>query len=231
MKKKKETDDKTKEMIIDVDAYDWEDKKLTKKEKLFIVYFTLPFQEGFENPTKAAMKAGYKTKTTYSAKYNILGKDYIKYFVDKFRKDLQKTTIESAFNEIIQEKIKRFKFNVQDYYQCQVYEDEDTGKTETITSLKPLDELTREQASIIDNVQINQSGIATYDLPKKDKIMDDILKLKNASEKEDTNSEVGIETTLQIVKDNIKIALNFTKNEQNSKDFIENSSDLPDYDD
>ena len=232
-KKKEETEKTTDELVIDVNSYDWEGKKLTRRAKLFIIYLTLPFQPCFEDTTKAALKAGYAKLTAYHAEQAICCNENVTYFINKFREQVQKKSIEAAYNDIIQQKIKRYTYNVQDFYETMVTENENTGAKKVITSLRPLDELTREQAQIVNNVQINQSGIATYDLPNKDKMMDDIIKLRNSFKEAENpdNSDVDVETTMKIIHDNLQIALNISKKTEKTNDFIENSDNLPEFDD
>lgn len=221
--------------VIDLDAYDWGDAKLNKRQKLFIIWYTTPNQKAFMSPSKAARKAGYNQKTSYIAKYQLIqNRPDIQALIKKFTDTQIKVSVKEATDKFIMQKIARASYNVSDFYQTQEFTTE-TG-TKKITSIKPLEELTEEQASIIDNVSVNNVGIATYQLPNRDKEINDIIKLNQTlnPEKSETD-EFDVETTISLIKDNLAtVKTTIKKRNQEIREaageYIETSENQPDFD-
>ena len=229
--KNQQTED---EVVIDLDSYDWGDVKLTRKEKMFIILYTTPFQPFYQDSTQAAKKAGYKTKSAYNAKDFLLANPKIKKLIDDFTDNVTKVTVHEAATRFIQEKIKRASYNVKDYYEIGEYTNKN-GDSIVMTKLKPINELSREEASIINNIQINQSGIATYDLPSKEKEMADVIKLDTVLSKGADANKFDVETTVDVVKENLAtikttVMLRNQEIRENAGNYIETSDDLPEYD-
>lgn len=221
--------------IIDLDAYDWGDVKLNKRQKLFIIWYTTPNQKAFMSATRAAQKAGYNAKTAYTAKHHLIEyKPEIKELIRKFLDTQIKVSVKEATDRLILQKINRASFNVTDYYKTQEF-DTDTG-TKKITMIRPLEDLTEEQASIIDNVSINNVGIATYQLPNRDKEINDIIKLNQSLNPAKTdNDEFDVETTVSMIKENyatVKTTIKKRNQEirEAAGEYIETNENQPDFD-
>lgn len=223
-----------KEPVIDLDSYDWGDAHLSKREKMYIVLYTTPFTPYYQDSTKAAMKAGYKTYSAYNSKAFLLKNPKIKKLIDKFTDDVVKVSLKECANKLILEKQKRATYNVKDYYTTEEFKNRD-GDTREITTVKPISELTEEQASIIDNVQVNNIGITTYQLPNREKEINEIIKLNDQINKGADAEKFDVETTVEMVRENlatIKTTV-VTRNQQireSAGQYIETSDSLPEYD-
>ena len=222
--------------IIDLDSYDWGDFKLNKRQKLFCIWYATPNQSGFQNPTKAAQKAGYSNGSAFRAKWNLL-RDVpdIGKFIKKLTDDCIKVNLEEAAKKLMQQKIARANYNVRDFYEIKEIENPETGEIRTITAVKPINELTQEQAQLIENVEFTNTGIPTYKLPNKEKEINEVIKLSAELNKESASDDFDIETTVDLVKENLAsikttIRLNNQKVRENAENYIESNENQPEFD-
>lgn len=223
--------------IIDLDAYDWGEVRLLKRQKLFIIWYTTPNQEGYKNPTVAAQKAGYSDKSSYIAKHKLCRENPgIAELIRKFTDEQIKVSVKDAVDKLISTKISRATYNIKDFYQNTDIENPDTGVTRKITSVIPLEELDREKAAIIDNIEINNVGITTYKLPNREKETNDLIKLnEQLNGKENSNGDLDIETTVDIIKENFTtVKTTIKKRNQEIREaageYIETNENQPDFD-
>lgn len=222
------------EPIIDLDSYDWGNEHLTRKEKMFIALYTTPGQKYFQDSTHAAMKAGYKTTTSYNIKYSLLSNPKITKLIDKFTQDVIKVSVQEYANKLIMQKIKRATYNIKDYYTTEEFTNKD-GQTREITTMKPITELTPEQASVVDGISVNNIGIATVILPNREKEINEIIKLNDSLNKGGDANKFDVETTVDVVKENLAtikttVMLRNQEIRENAGKYIETSDDLPEYD-
>lgn len=223
--------------IVDLDSYDWGEYKLNRRQKMFIIWYTTPNQEGYKRPTVAAQKAGYADKTAYTAKHNILKKEPgVAELIKKFIDEQVKVSVKDAVDKLIAAKIKRASYNIKDYYQNEEITIPDTGTTKTITTIVPLEELDEEKASIIDNIEINNSGIPTYKLPNREKETTELFKLNaQLNTKDSLDGDYDVETTVDLIRENfatVKTTIKMRNQEirEAAGEYIETNENQPDYD-
>lgn len=235
MGREKYTDTLPDGSIIDLDAYDWGDVKLLKRQKLLIIWYTTPGQNGYKNPTVAAQKAGYSTKTSYVAKHKLIREcPTVVNLIKKFTDEQIKVSVKDAVDKLISQKISRATYNIKDYYENTQIPTE-SGDVRNITVIKPLEEMSEEQASIIDNVEINNSGIPTYKLPNREKETQELFKLNEQLNGTKSNNEYDVETTLDVIKENfasVKTTIKLRNQEirEAAGEYIETNENQPDYD-
>lgn len=225
---------------IDFDSYDWGDVPLTKKQKLLIIWFTLPNQNGYMDATQAALKAGYSLHSAYNAKVNLIKLNpKVKDLIKKFSDDNLKIAVADACKQVISDKIKRATYNVSDFYEAKQIEiTGKDGEAKTIyipAGAKPLDEIPLEKRALIDNVEVNNAGVVTYRLPSREKEAQELLKLNADMNKSNDIGEYDVETTVDVIRDNLAtvkttIRLNNQKVKENAENYIENSENQPDFD-
>lgn len=221
--------------LIDLDSYDWpEGERLSKKEKLYIVWYTFPGSEAYLDPTKAAMKAGYNINSAYRAKWNLERNPKIKALVEKITDSCIKTSIKEAAQKLIQEKIRRATYSIDDFYQeKEIFNDDNEPRV--ITAMKPIDELTPEQKKLVENVEFTNTGIPSYKLPNKEKEINEILKLNAEMNQEKSTGDYDVETTVDVIKENLAtvkttIHLRNQQIKNNAAGYIDESETLPDCD-
>lgn len=235
MGKQKYTDTLPDGSIIDLDSYDWGDVKLLKRQKLLIIWYTTPGQNGYKNPTVAAQKAGYSTKTSYVAKHKLIREcPAVVNLIKKFTDEQIKVSVKDAVDKLVATKIKRASYNIKDYYENKQITTE-SGDVRDITSIIPLGEMDEETASIIDNVEINNVGIPTYKLPNREKETAELFKLNEQLNGSSNQNELDIETTLDVIKDNfatVKTTIKMRNQEirEAAGEYIETSENQPDFD-
>lgn len=234
--KEKKTDTLPDGSVLDLDNYDWgEYKDLKKSKKLYVIWFTLPNQEAFNNYTRAALKAGYARNSAYQIRSLIRADEKWSNCIKMFEDRIVKTSVANAYKQAIQEKIKRATYNVKDFYETKEVENKDTGETYNRIVAKSLEDIDGESASVIDNVEINQSGIATFKLPNKEKELNDIIKLNAEINEQKSTGDYDVETTVETIKDNLKtikttVRVSNQKVRENAENYIENSENQPDFD-
>lgn len=200
--------------VLDLDdGEDWNGLKLNKRQKLFIFWFTYPYDKDlrcYHHAANAARMAGYKPDKARQSGYNLKRK--YKELIEKFDAKYTKVGIDEAVSRFIQRKIARAEYDIQDFYE--VTED-DKGKT--YLTPKPFNELTREQRLIIDNVD-NKNGATLYQLPNRSKEMDSLIEIKERMEgNTNTNAvninllmeqvRIGISQSIQLIQQNNAIAM------------------------
>lgn len=236
MAKEKYTDTLPDGSIIDLDAYDWGGVKLLKRQKLLIIWYTTPGQNGYKNPTVAAQKAGYSIKTSYVAKHKLIREcPTVVNLIKKFTDEQIKVSVKDAVDKLITQKISRATYNIKDFYTNTEIENPETGATRQITSVIPLEELDREKAAIIDNIEINNVGITTYKLPNREKETNDLIKLNEQLNGNANSNEYDVETTLDVIKENfasVKTTIKLRNQEirEAAGEYIETNENQPDYD-
>lgn len=222
--------------ILDVDSFDWgEFKDLSKRIKKMIIWYTLPNQKGFKCFSQAGIMAGFTTKSAYTlanqVRLNPRYQEAIKLFEDRF----QKTTIADAFAKALEMKVKRMSYSIKDFYNSVEITNEETGDSVTRLCVKPINEIDNENAKLIDNIDINQSGIGTYKLPNREKEINDIIKLNSEINKEKSTGDYDVQTTIDVIRDtlnNTKVTVQIAnqKVRENAENYIENSENQPDFD-
>lgn len=221
--------------VIDLDNYDWGDyADLKKSKKAFVIWYTLPNQPAFNNSTKAALRAGYARRSAYQIRSLIAADEKWSNCIKMFEDRIVKTSVSDAYKKAIQEKIKRATFNITDFYETKEIENEDGDKYNRLVA-KSLEDIDAEKASVIDNVEINQSGIATFKLPNREKEINDIIKLNAEINQEKSTGDYDVETTVETIKDNLKtikttVRVSNQKVRENAENYIENSENQPDFD-
>lgn len=226
---------------IDLDSYDWGDVHLNKKQKLLIIWYTLPNQKGYLEAAQAALKAGYALKSAYNAKYNLIKKcPKVAELIKKFTDETLKVSVQEACNQIIANKIERATYDIGDFYESKEIEitgRDGEGKTIFIPAgAKALDEIPAEKRKLIDNVVVNNSGVVTYELPSKEKEAQSLFKLNAEMNKTaESNGDYDVETTVELIKEKLAtvkttVRLNNQKVKENAENYIENTENQPDFD-
>lgn len=240
MKDRNRTDCMPDGTLIDMDSYDWGEVHLTKKQKMLIIWYTLPNQSGYLDATQAALKAGYQLNSAYNAKQKLI-KDCpkVQELIKKFTDDNLKVAVAEACKQLISNKIERATYNISDFYEAKQIEiTGKDGEAKTIyipAGAKPLDEIPLEKRKLIENVEVNNSGVVTYKLPSKEKETQELLKLNAEMNKTGDGGEYDVETTVDVIRENLAtvrttIRMNNQKVKENAENYIENSENQPDYD-
>lgn len=187
---------------LDVDE-DWNGQKLNKKQKLFVFWFTYPYDKDlrcYHHSANAARMAGYKPETARQTGYILKRK--FKDLIEKFDGKYKKVGIDEAVSRFIQRKIARAEYDVNDFYREEV---DDKGRVVIVP--KSFEELTKEQRLIVDNVD-NKNGMTVYQLPNRSKEMDSIIELK---ERMDGTSQPGA-VNINVLVEQMKIGLSQSLN-------------------
>ncbi len=236
MIKEKQTDTLPDGTVIDLDSYEWGDAKLTKREKLFIVWYTVPNQPGYQNATTAAMKAGYKKKSAYGAKYVILQKPKVKDLISQIEKEARQIAVIEAARRYQLEAIERAEYDLNDFVESVEYCDKD-GNKRTSTRFKKISEIPEEKRRIIaGGLKFNNSGEPIIELPDKEMARKVVMQIaKDMQQTTDTSEEFDVETTISLIKENIATVTTNVKTRNqtirdNSGEYIENTGNLPDFD-
>lgn len=191
--------------IIDCNSYNWGEKKLTQKEKLFVFWFTYPESTSYHNATRAARKAGYSPKTAYAKGYYLKTKDYIATLIKQFDNLYIKTTIEDTYNRIMKRKVIRAEFIGNDFYDVKQGVSE-SGNTFIKASIKLPDELTEEQKLCIDGIDfVGKNFIPNYKLPNRKAEEDKIIELYEKLNGKNNSDDYEVETTAEIIKGNLQV--------------------------
>lgn len=236
MGREKYTDTLPDGSIIDLDAYDWgEHEHLLKRQKLLIIWYTTPGQNGYKNPTVAAQKAGYSTKTSYVAKHKLIKENpTVLKLIQKFSDEQIKVSVKEAVDKLVSARINRATYNIKDFYQNQEYKTE-SGEVRSITTIIPLEDIDVEKASIIDNIEITNTGIPTYKLPNREKEMSELIKLNEQLNGDTSKGEYDVETTVDMIRENfatVKTTIKMRNQEirEAAGEYIETNENQPDYD-
>lgn len=236
MGREKYTDTLPDGSIIDLDAYDWgEHEHLLKRQKLLIIWYTTPGQNGYKNPTVAAQKAGYSTKTSYVAKHKLIKENpTVLKLIQKFTDEQIKVSVKEAVDKLVSARINRATYNIKDFYQNQEYKTE-SGEVRSITTIIPLEDIDAEKASIIDNIEITNTGIPTYKLPNREKEMSELIKLNEQLNGDTSKGEYDVETTVDMIRENfatVKTTIKMRNQEirEAAGEYIETNENQPDYD-
>lgn len=182
--------------VIDLDSdEDWNGHKLNKRQKLFIFWFTYPYDKDlrcYHHAANSARMAGYKPDTARQVGY--LLKVRYKDLIEKFDGKYQKVGIDEAVSRFIQRKIARAEYDVQDFYREVI---DDKGRVMIVP--KSLEDLTEEQRLVVDNVD-NKNGMVVYQLPNRAKEMDSLIELKERMEGNTPAGSVNINVLVEQMK-------------------------------
>jgi hypothetical protein len=191
--------------VIDLSAFDWGEDKLTRRQKLFVVWFCTPGTEYYHCAMKAARKAGYTSITAHTAAHKMRRDPKIDKLIKKFDDTIGSVNIIDTAQRWIQEKIIRGNYDIKDFYETVEYCNGKTGELYRKLVLKDLSELTPEQRLCIDGIDIKgQKGIMVYVLPDREKIRDSLITLMH---KQGMNKDTGEgdEETLEIIMERLSI--------------------------
>ena len=160
--------------VINLDSEDWGDEPLTRREKLFIFWYTFPYLDDlscYHCASKSAVRAGYNPKHARQQGYICLRRNAE--LIAKMDAKFARATLDDAASRMVARKIQRATFDIADFYETSVLDD---GRL--AIQPKMLEEIPKEKRQLIDNVD-NKNGVFVYELPNKQKEMDSILALKN----------------------------------------------------
>lgn len=222
--------------VIDIDSFDWgEFADLKPKQKALVVWYTLPNQKGFMDFTNAARKAGYTAHSAYCMKYKVMQNEKVCNCIKMFEDRIVKTSVAEAYKNVMQMKIQRATYSVRDFYESREIENKETGDKYNRLLAKSIDDIPEDKVCLIDNVDINQSGIATFKLPNREKEINDIIKLNAELNQEKSTGDYDVETTVETIRDRlhtVKTTVRITneKIRENAGNYIENSEELPEFD-
>lgn len=192
--------------VIDLAAFDWGEERLTKRQKLFVVWFCTPGTEYYHCPMKAARKAGYTDKTAHVAAHKMRRDPKIDKLVKKFDEAVGKVNIIDTVQRWIQEKIIRGDYDVEDFYELYEYQDAKTGELKQQILLKSLDTLTPEQRLCIDGIDVKgQKGVTVYTLPDRERIRDSLIALAQKQDMDKDDDGMDIETITEIIKGQVTV--------------------------
>jgi hypothetical protein len=194
---------------VDIDTIDWtEGCKLSDKEKRWVFWYTFPGDEGYKNGHNAALLAGYAKTAASCIGSRHKARPEIQKEVNRILKTLRETKLADEYDKIIDRKISRANFNIKDFYKKATRIDPDTKKSYEVEVLKDIDELAPELQELIDGVDYkSQRGIRVYNLPNRDKSMDDIIRLYRESIGKTDTDEYDVEAVADIVKDRLSLKM------------------------
>jgi hypothetical protein len=192
--------------LIDLSGFDWgDDKQLTDKQKLFVFWYSLPFQECYHCGLKAARKAGYTQKSALVNAYKIRRDPKIDRLIKKLEAELGGVNLIDAVNQWLQEKIIRGNYDVKDFYETVKYKDK-LGRPQTKLMLKPLEKMTAQQRLCVDGIDCRgQTGIMVYTLPDREKIRDSLISYVQKRELGNDGEQFDVETVAEIIKGNLSV--------------------------
>jgi len=188
--------------VIDLDAYDWGGEKLTRNQKLFIVWYTTPGTKYYHRVMPAALKAGYSQKTAQVDAYKFRNDPRIDKLIRKFDDITEKVNVRDAVQRWTQEKIIRGDYKVSDYYKMVEYKDK-LGRPQQKLMLKTFEELTEDQLLCLDGIDAKgMNGTLIYSLPDREKIRDN---LSGIMRKEAGNEGDDEEETMEIIMERLTV--------------------------
>jgi hypothetical protein len=194
--------------MIDLNSFDWGKDKLNERQKLFVVWFSMPGTEYYHCAMKAARKAGYTPKTANVNAGKLRRDPVLSKLIKQFEDTIGKIHILDAAERFIHEKIVRGDYDVKDFYETIEYTNPKTGASERKMVLKNLDDLTHEQRLCIDDIDVKgQKGIMIYTLPDREKIRDSLIAIARKDNIEKDEEEYDIETVEEIIKGKIEIKI------------------------
>jgi phage terminase small subunit len=194
---------------VDIDTIEWsEGCKLSDKEKRWVFWYTFPGDIGYKNGHNAALLAGYAKTAASCIGSRHKARPEIQKEVNRILKTLRETKLADEYDKIIDRKISRANFNMKDFYKRVERYDTETKKTYKVEVLKDIDELDPELQELIDGVDYrSQRGIRVYNLPNRDKSMDDIIRLYRESIGKADGDEYDVEAVADIVKDRLSLKM------------------------
>jgi len=212
--------------MIDLDSYDWGKEKLTEKQKLFVVWFSLPGTEYYHCAMKAARKAGYTPKSANVAACKMRRDPRLDKLIRQFEETIGKKNLLDAAERFLQDKIVRADFNVRDFYELKEEENPVTGKIRRVLKLKDMNDMTREQLLCIDGIDIKgQQGIPVFILADRQKERDSIIAFAKKEGMDKGEDEYDIETVAEIIKGNLQVKTKvITRNKEimtNAEGFVD----------
>lgn len=194
---------------VDIDTIEWsEGCKLSDKEKRWVFWYTFPGDIGYKNGRNAALLAGYAKTAASCIGSRHKARLEIQKEVNRILKTLRETKLADEYDKIIDRKISRANFNIKDFYKRVMRIDDATKMPYEVEVLKDIDELDPELQELIDGVDFkSQRGIRIYNLPNRDKSMDDIIRLYRESIGKVESDEYDVEAVADIVKDRLSLKM------------------------
>jgi hypothetical protein len=194
---------------VDIDTIEWsEGCKLSDKEKRWVFWFSFPGDVGYKNGRNAALLAGYAKTAASCIGSRHKARPEIQKEVSRILKTLRETKLADEYDKIIDRKISRVNFNIKDFYKREARIDPDTKIPYEVEVLKDIDELDTKLQDLIDGVDYkSQRGIRVYNLPNRDKAMDDIIRLYRESIGKTESDEYDVEAVADIVKDRLSLKM------------------------
>lgn len=198
---------------VDIQSeFTWSVPNLTDRQRLFIFYYTYPFDNSARgNGAKAAKLAGYTKKQAQSKRVavQVLQNPEIQREMSAFSLQITKIStkinLETAVNAFIADKIKRTSVNPLDYYTFEERES-DTGYTYTVAIPKLPTNLTEAQKKqILDVEYVGAKGLLHYKLPDRIATENEVIKLWRdlGGGAENDKDAFEVETTAEIIKGNL----------------------------
>lgn len=195
--------------VIDLDSFNFgegEDVTLTKREKLFLFWYTYPASSTYHDKTKSARKAGYAKIRSSQTGYELAKSTKLAPIIAKIENETVKTGVEDAFHRIIKRKIARAEFDGLSFYNIREYTDRE-GNPYTRVSVKKPEELTEEQRLCIDGIDfVGNMSIPNFRLPNRTTEENKIIELyKDLTGEKKNGDEFEVETTAEIIKGNLQV--------------------------
>lgn len=193
-------------------AFSWVVQTLTDKQRLFIFYYTYPFDNSARgNGAKAARLAGYSKKQAKRIAVRLLQRSEVQQEVNAITAQIAtkstKVNMECAVNAYIADKINRTRVNPLDYYTFKERQD-DNGYRYTVAIPKQPQDLTASQrAQVLDIEYVGAKGLLHYKLPNKQEVENEVIKLwRDLCGGINTDSDnFEVEATADITKDRLTL--------------------------
>lgn len=198
---------------IDIQSdFSWVVQTLTDKQRLFIFYYTYPFDNSARgNGAKAARLAGYSKKQAKRIAVRLLQRSEVQQEVNAITAQIAtkatKVNLEAAVIAYIADKIKRTNINPFDYYTFEERQD-DNGYRYTVAIPKQPQDLTASQrAQVLDIEYVGAKGLLHYKLPNKQEVENEVIKLwRDLCGGINTDSDnFEVEATADIIKDRLTL--------------------------
>ena len=200
-------------------------QKLTDSQRLFVFYYCNQSLSK-RNAAAAVKQAGYSKKTANVQAVKFLRTPEIlaeiKNITPQILKNLTKTNIVSAVNEIIERKIKRLNMRPEDYYDIEMKTTPE-GYEYISATMKTPDELTEAQKELIEDIEyVGQRSIPHYKLPSKTQTENELLKIhKEMQSVEDNGNDFDIETTAEIIGEKLQVKTKILKQNRETAEMSE----------
>lgn len=195
--------------MVDISSIDFSTKrkkKLSKKEKLFIFYYSYPLCPEYQNVTKSARAAGYTAKLAQAlwnfgtAVKKIPEFEEISNRITNLFSDIE---LQELYNIAKKDIYETMKMDATEFYNYETVTD-DNGNEYTRVTLKKPEDLTENQRRCIEKVEYNSKGIPQYSLGSKEKARQLVIDMYNKQFGEKDANQIDVRLTLEGIRESVE---------------------------